>query len=123
MVPQIERTASARANYGPRWTLTGAGTVARVSGASGANVLASPAGLDVSLRNTGSAPIRVDLRVDGIAVLQASVIEPGAERRLEWRAVRTGLLFVEASSADARRPAGAGRRADRSPVEPDARVS
>ena len=98
MVPQIERTASARANYGPRWTPTGAGTVARVSGASGANVLATPAGLDVSLRNTGSTPIRVDLRVDGVAILQASVIEPGAERRLEWRAVRTGLLFVEASS-------------------------
>ncbi len=77
MVPQIERTAAARANYGPRWTLTGARTVARVSGASGANVLASPAGLDVALRNPGSAPIRVDLRVDGVAVVQASVDEPG----------------------------------------------
>jgi Dolichyl-phosphate-mannose-protein mannosyltransferase len=98
MVPQLERTASARANYGPRWTPTGAGTVARVSGASGANVLATPAGLDVALRNTGSAPIRVDLRVDGVAVIQGSAIDPGQERRLEWRAVRTGLLFVEASS-------------------------
>ena len=99
MVPQIERTAAARANYGPRWTLTDARTVARVSGASGANVLASPAGLEVSLRNTGSAPIRVDLLVDGVAVVQASVMEPGAERRLEWRGVRTGLLFIEVSSS------------------------
>jgi Dolichyl-phosphate-mannose-protein mannosyltransferase len=98
MVPQIARTAAARANYGPRWTLTGTRTVAQVSGASGANVLASPAGLDVVLRNTGSAPIRVDLRVDGVAVVQASVMEPGAERRLEWRAERTGLLFIETSS-------------------------
>ncbi len=98
MVPQIERTASARANYGPRWTLTDARTVARISGDSGANVLATPAGVDVSLRNTGPAPIRVDLRVDGVALVEAAVIEPGAERRLEWRGSRTGLLFIEASS-------------------------
>jgi len=26
------------------------------------------------------------------------VLEPGAERRLEWRGLRTGLLFVEVSS-------------------------
>ncbi len=98
MVPQIARTAAARANYGPRWTLTGAGTVAQVSGASGANVLTSPAGLEVALRNPGSAPIRIDLRIDGVAIVQGSVIEPGAERRLEWRGPRTGLLFIEASS-------------------------
>jgi hypothetical protein len=98
MVPQIERAAAARANYGTRWTQSGFRTAARVSGASGANVLSSPAGLDVSLRNAGSAPIRVDLRVDGVAVVQASTLEPGAERRLEWRTARTGLLFIEASS-------------------------
>jgi Dolichyl-phosphate-mannose-protein mannosyltransferase len=99
MVPQLERTASARANYGPRWRLTGAGTFAQVNGASGANVLATSTGLDVRLRNPGSAPIRVDLGVDGVAVIQASVIEPGAERRLEWRNLQTGLLFVQVSSA------------------------
>jgi len=98
MVPQIERTASARANYGPRWTLTDARTVARISGDSGANVLATPAGVDLSLRNTGPAPIRVDLRVDGVALVAAAVVEPGTERRLEWRGSRTGLLFIEASS-------------------------
>jgi hypothetical protein len=98
MVPQIMGTAAARANYGPRWTLTEARTVARISGASGANVLATPAGLDVSLRNTGPAPIRVDVRVDGVAVVEASVIEPGAERRLQWRGLRTGLRFIEVSS-------------------------
>jgi len=99
MVPQIARTAAARANYGPRWTLTGARTVAQVSGASGANVLTSPAGLEVALRNPGSAPIRIDLRIDGVAIVQESVMEPGAERRLEWRGPRTGLLFIETSSA------------------------
>ena len=26
-------------------------------------------------------------------------MEPGAERRLEWRGPRTGLLFIETSSA------------------------
>jgi hypothetical protein len=98
MLPQIERTAAARANYGPRWTLARTGTAARISGAGGANVLASPAGLDVTLRNAGAAPLRVDLRVDGVAVVQAAVIEPGAEQRLEWRGLRAGLLFVEASS-------------------------
>ena len=98
MVPQIARTAAARANYGPRWTLTDARTVAQVSGTSGANVLASPAGLDVRLRNTGAAPIRVDVRVDGVAIVEAAVMDPGAERQLTWRAVRTGLLFIEAAS-------------------------
>jgi len=98
MVPQIARTASARANYGPRWTLAEARTAARISGESGANVLASPAGLDVSLRNAGPAPIRVDVRVDGTGVVEASLLEPGAERRLEWRGLKTGLLFVEVAS-------------------------
>jgi hypothetical protein len=117
MLPQIARTAAARANYGPRWTLTDARTVARVSGASGANVLATPAGLDVSLRNTGAAPVRVDLRVDGVAVVQASVLEPGAERRLEWRAARTGLLFIEAAStALDGRPAPVDVQIDRRPA-------
>ena len=54
--------------------------------------------LDVLLRNTGPAPIRVDLRVDRASVIEASVLEPGAERRLEWRGLRTGLLFVEVAS-------------------------
>ena len=117
MVPQIARTAAARANYGPRWTLTDARTVARVSGASGANVLATPAGLDVSLRNTGAAPVRVDLRVDGVTVVQGSVLEPGAERRLEWRAARTGLLFIEAAStALDGRPAPVDVQIDRRPA-------
>ncbi|MEO5820066.1 MAG: glycosyltransferase family 39 protein, partial [Vicinamibacteraceae bacterium] len=98
MVPQVVRTAAARANYGPRWTLTGGRTVAQVSGASGANVPSSPGGLDVALRNPGTAPIRVDLRLDGVDVLKASVIEPGAERRLQWTGLRVGLLFVEADS-------------------------
>ena len=98
MVPQIARTASARANYGPRWTLTDAGTVAQVSGASGANVLASPAGLDVALRNPGPAPIRVDLRVDGVAVVQASVARAGrgaaarVARLADRSAVRRGVV-------------------------------
>ena len=98
MVPQIERTASARANYGPRWTLTDTRTVARVSGTGGANVLASSAGLEVSLRNTGPAPIRVSLLVDGVAVVQPSLLDPAAERRLEWRGVRTSLVFFDVSS-------------------------
>jgi hypothetical protein len=98
MVPEIARTASARANYGSRWTQTGARTVARVSGAGGANVLAAPGGLDVGLRNAGPSPIRVDLKVDGAALLQASIVEPGTERQVTWRGARTGLVFVEASS-------------------------
>ena len=51
------------------------------------------------MRNPGSAPIRIDLRIDGVAIVQESVMEPGAERRLEWRGPRTGLLFIETSSA------------------------
>ena len=116
MVPQIERTASARANYGPRWTLTDARTIARVSGASGANVLAFPAGIEVSLRNTGAAPIRVGLLVDGVAVVQPSVMDAGSERHLEWRGVRTGLLFIEVSStALDGQPAPVDVRIDRRP--------
>jgi hypothetical protein len=98
MAPEVARTASARANYGPRWTLTGARTTAQVSGASGANVLATPDGLDVALRNAGPSPIRVDLRVDGVPVVQGSIVDPGAQQPLTWRGGRTGLLFIEASS-------------------------
>jgi hypothetical protein len=98
MIPQIQRAAAARGNYGARWTLTDARTVAQVAGTSGANVLATPGGLDVTLRNPGHAPVRVDLRVDGTALVEASVLEPGAERGLRWRGLRTGLLFVEAAS-------------------------
>jgi hypothetical protein len=98
MVPQIARTASARANYGPRWTLTGGRTVASVSGDSGANVLSSPGGLDVLLRNPSPTPIRVGLRLDGTDVLAASTLEPGADRAIAWRSLPAGLLFVEVSS-------------------------
>jgi hypothetical protein len=57
-----------------------------------------PGGLDVTLRNPGQAPVRVDLRVEGTAVVEGSVLDPGAERVLRWRGLRTGLLFVEAAS-------------------------
>jgi hypothetical protein len=99
MVPQIARTAAGRANYGPRWTLTGTRSVAQISGTSGANVLASPGGLGVTLRNPGAAPVRVDIRVDGLAVLAATAIEPGASRTLRWPGLRIRLLFVEVSAA------------------------
>ncbi len=98
MIPEIRRSAAARGNYGARWAQTDARTVAQVAGTSGANVLAMPGGLDVTLRNPGQAPVRIDLRVDGTAVIEASVLEPGAERVLSWRGLRTGLLFVEAAS-------------------------
>lgn len=101
MVPQIARTAVARANYGPRWTPTGARTTAQVSGASGANVLASTGGLDVTLRNPGPAAIHVDLRVDGAEILRGAAIAPGATHEVACRGLRPGLLFVEASSASA----------------------
>jgi hypothetical protein len=114
MLPQIARTASARANYGPRWTLTGTRTTAQVSGASGANVLASDGGLDVTLRNPGSAAIRVDLRVDRVAMLQDAPLEPGTTRILEWRGLPPGLLFVEAEAASADgRPAPVELQIDR----------
>jgi hypothetical protein len=114
MVPEIARTAAGRANYGPRWTLAGERTMAQVSGASGANVLASPGGLDVTLRNPGPAPIRVGMRLDGFEVLQGSVIEPGATRALAWRGLRPGLRFVEAwSAAPDGRPAPVDVQIDR----------
>jgi hypothetical protein len=98
MVPQIARTASARANYGPRWTLAGTRTTAQVSGASGANVLADTGSLDVGLRNPGPVPIRVGLRLDGAEILHEAALEPGATRVLTWRGLPPGLLFVETSS-------------------------
>jgi hypothetical protein len=114
MVPQIARTAAARANYGPRWTTADGRTVAQVSGTSGANVLASPGGLDVTLRNSGPLPVRVDMRLDGVEVLQASAIEPGTTRVLIWRSLPTGLHFVEASSvAPDGRPAPVDVQIDR----------
>jgi hypothetical protein len=114
MVPEVSRTAAARANYGARWTRTDGGAAAQVSGASGANVLAAPGGLDLALRNPGPAPIRVALRVEGVALVDGSTIEPGAERQWPWRGVRTGLLFVEATSTTADgRPAPVEVRVDR----------
>jgi hypothetical protein len=114
MAPEVARTAAARANYGSRWTRTESGAMAQVSGASGGNVLAAPGGLDLTLRNPGTAPIRVDLRLDGVAVVDASTVEPGAERRLQWRGVRPGLLFVEATSTTVDgRPAPVDVRIDR----------
>ena len=114
MVPEVARTAAARANYGARWTRTEGGAVAQVSGVSGANVLSPPGGLDLTLRNPGAAPIRVGLRLDGVAVVEPSTLEPGVERRLQWRGVRTGLLFVEATSTTADgRPAPVDVRVDR----------
>ena len=114
MVPEVSRTAAARANYGSRWTRTDGGAVAQVSGTSGANVPAAPGGLDLTLRNPGATPIRVDVRLDGIAVVQASTVDPGAEQRLQWRGVRTGMLFVEATSTTLDgRPAPLDVRIDR----------
>jgi hypothetical protein len=98
MTPEVARTLSGRANYGPPWTLSGARTVAVVSGAGGANVLATPSGLDVALRNPGPSPIRVSLAGNGATVVQASVMQPGTEQQLQWRVARTGLFFVEVSS-------------------------
>lgn len=114
MVPEITRTASARANYGARWTRTDTGAQAQVSGASGANVLATPTGLDLTLRNPGPAPVRVGLRLGGVPVIEAATVEPGGERRLQWRGVPTGLLFVEttATTADGQ-PAPVDVRIDR----------
>jgi hypothetical protein len=114
MVPEIARTASGRANYGARWTRTEGGAVAQVSGVSGANVLSTSGGLDLTLRNPGPAPIRIGLRLDGVAVVEPSTLEAGAERQLQWRGVRTGLLFVEATSTTADgRPAPVDVRVDR----------
>jgi hypothetical protein len=101
MLPQIGRTAAARANYGPTWTLTGGRTTAQVSGESGANVLASPDGLDLRLANPGPAPVRVGVRVDGVDILGPAILEPGAERLLSPRGLPTGLAFVEVSSTAA----------------------
>ncbi len=101
MLPQIARTAAARANYGAAWTLTGGRTTARVSGASGANVLASPNGLDLRLANPGPSAVRVGVRLDGGDILTPAMVEPGAERLLSPRGLPTGLTFVEISSTAA----------------------
>lgn len=114
MLPQIARTAAARANYGPAWTLNAGRTVAQVSGASGANVMSSPGGLDIVLRNAGPAPIRVGLRLDGVDVLAPSTIDPGAERAIASRNLPVGLRFVEVSSTTPDgRPATVDLRIDR----------
>jgi hypothetical protein len=114
MIPEVARTAGGRANYGPRWTLADARTTARVTGPSGANVLATGHGLDVALANPGPAPIRVALRVDDARLLEGAVIEPGTSRSLAVRSDRTGLLYlqVDATTADGR-PADVDVQIDR----------
>jgi hypothetical protein len=107
MAPQIAHTAAARANYGPRfrWTIDVPETRASVTGASGANLLAFPAGLEVRLTNPASTPVSVDLTVNGVAVLRGAPIGPGSLRATPVRVPVAGpeLVFVEVAAADAAR--------------------
>jgi hypothetical protein len=114
VAPQLDRGFRARGNYGVRWTAAGAETRATVTGASGANVLAMAGGLEVEVTNPGTAPVVVDLRVEGTALVQAATLDPGAHRVAIVPTERPALTFVEVSAVDAqRRPATVEVRAIR----------
>ena len=94
IAPQIERSARARANYGARWVAEGTETRGSVSGASGANVLAAGT-VAITVTNPGPAPIIVDVRLDGTALMDGAAIDPGQHRVATVPFGAPALAFVE----------------------------
>jgi hypothetical protein len=100
IAPQIERSARARANYGPRWVADGSETRGAITGASGANVLAAGT-IAITVTNPGPQPIVVDLRIDGTHLLDGAAIHPGQHRVSIVPFGDPALAFVEVQAVGA----------------------
>jgi 4-amino-4-deoxy-L-arabinose transferase-like glycosyltransferase len=101
MLPEVGRSFSARANYGPRWVADGVEHRVTLTGAGGTNVLVVGSKLDVTVTNPGSQPVQVDLKVDGTTVMAGAAIGPGEHRVAEVAYGPPALAFVEVSAVDA----------------------